>query len=358
MNKKKKELMIVISYGLVLCLFTTYVLLKTFVIKDAEVTNVTGAGIYAEDYVDDSDVASDNSTDGNSNNTHGNRSHGSRPSGSHHGKSNNNSDSSTSDSSNNNSDNSISDSSNSNSTSSSNLSYSDDNISITISEIRKNDTTVYIADVEVSSMRYLKTAFADNTYGRNIKDTTSDIAKDNNAILAINGDYYGFRDYGYVIRNGVLYRDTAGDGDCFVIYEDGNCDIVSEADYSASSLLSDGVVQCLSFGPGLIKDGEIIVDTNTEVAQSMSSNPRTAIGMINPLHYIFVVSDGRTTESAGLSIYELAEVMQEYGCSVAYNLDGGGSTTMYFNGEVINNPTTNGNKISEREVSDIVYIGK
>ncbi len=45
--------------------------------------------------------------------------------------------------------------------------------------------------------------------------------------------------------------------------------------------------------------------------------------MIEPLHYVFVVSDGRTTESAGLSLYELASVMQEYGCTVAYNLDGG-----------------------------------
>ncbi len=67
--------------------------------------------------------------------------------------------------------------------------------------------------------------------------------------------------------------------------------------------------------------------------------------------------DGRTSESEGLTLYELAVFLQELGASCAYNLDGGGSSTMYFNGEVINQPTTNGRSIRERSVSDIVYIG-
>ena len=112
----------------------------------------------------------------------------------------------------------------------------------------------------------------------------------------------------------------------------------------------------LAFGPSLVENGEITVDTNSEVGQSMASNPRTAIGIIDENHYIIVVSDGRTSESEGLSLYQLAEVMKSYGVKTAYNLDGGGSSTLYFNGQVINKPTTNGT-ISERAVSDIVYIG-
>ena len=98
------------------------------------------------------------------------------------------------------------------------------------------------------------------------------------------------------------------------------------------------------------------MNTKSEVGQSMASNPRTAIGIIDENHYIIIVSDGRTSESQGLSLYEMAEVMKSYGVKTAYNLDGGGSSTMYFNSQVINKPTTNGN-ISERAVSDIVYIG-
>ena len=238
-------------------------------------------------------------------------------------------------------------------------SYSDDNISITLTEKTVSNTQVYIADITVSSAEYLKTALAQNTYGTNVTAKTSVTAANNNAILAINGDYYGANSTGYVIRNGVVYRDTvredSSNGD-LAIYKDGSFKIIYEDEISAEQLVKDGVVNLLAFGPSLVENGEIVVNTNSEVGQSMASNPRTAIGIIDENHYIIVVSDGRTSESQGLSLYELAEVMKSYGVKTAYNLDGGGSSTLYFNGQVINKPTTNGN-ISERAVSDIVYIG-
>ena len=239
-------------------------------------------------------------------------------------------------------------------------SYKDDNISINLTETTVNNTQVYVADVTVSSSEYLKTAFAQNAYGTNVTAKTSVTAADNNAILAVNGDYYGANSTGYVIRNGVVYRDTvredSSNGD-LAIYKDGSFKVIYEDQISAEQLVSDGVVNLLAFGPALVENGEIVVDTNTEVGQAMASNPRTAIGIIDENHYIIVVSDGRTSESEGLSLYQLAEVMKSYGAKTAYNLDGGGSSTLYFNGQVINNPTTGGNKISERAVSDIVYIG-
>lgn len=243
--------------------------------------------------------------------------------------------------------------------STSDTSYSDDNISITLTEKTVSNTQVYIADITVSSAEYLKTALAQNTYGTNVTAKTSVTAANNNAILAVNGDYYGANSTGYVIRNGVVYRDTvredSSNGD-LAIYKDGSFKIIYEDEISADQLVKDGVVNLLAFGPSLVENGEIVVDTNSEVGQSMSSNPRTAIGIIDENHYIIIVSDGRTSESQGLSLYELAEVMKSYGVKTAYNLDGGGSSTLYFNGQVINKPTTNGN-ISERAVSDIVYIG-
>ena len=238
--------------------------------------------------------------------------------------------------------------------------YSDDNISVTLTEKTVSNTQVYIADVTVSSSEYLKTAFAQNTYGNNVTAKTSETAANNNAILAVNGDYYGANTTGYVIRNGVVYRDTvredSSNGD-LAIYKDGSFKIIYEDQVSADQLVKDGVVNLLAFGPSLVENGEIAVDTNSEVGQSMSSNPRTAIGIIDENHYIIIVSDGRTSESEGLSLYQMAEIMKSYGVKTAYNLDGGGSSTLYFNGQVINKPTTNGNTISERSVSDIVYIG-
>lgn len=237
-------------------------------------------------------------------------------------------------------------------------SYCDENIQITLTEYREYDTTIYVADIQLSDPSYLKTALAEDSYGRNIKETTSDMAADHGAILAINGDYYGSREYGYVLRNGVLYReDGADDREDLVIGSDGSFSIIQEKDTSAQQLLQQGAQQVLSFGPALVMEGTVCVDEDTEVGKAASSNPRTAIAMVDELHYLMVVSDGRTSRSEGLSLYQLAGFLRDLGAEIAYNLDGGGSSTLWFNGQVINEPVNRGSKISERSVSDIVYIG-
>lgn len=237
-------------------------------------------------------------------------------------------------------------------------SYSDENIEITITEYRQYDSSIYVADIVLSSPDYLQTAFAQSAYGRNVTEKTSEISERAGAILAINGDYYGTREEGYVLRNGVLYRSTAAAGQKdLVIYADGSVSIISEDEITAEALLETGAQQILSFGPSLIENGAITVSEEDEVGKAKASNPRTAVGVIDDLHYVFVVSDGRTDESAGLSLVQLAGFMKSLGVTTAYNLDGGGSSTMYFNGQIINEPTTNGKSIKERSVSDIVYIG-
>ena len=236
--------------------------------------------------------------------------------------------------------------------------YSDSKSKITVTQYRAYDSNIYVADVEVTDGTSILSAFANNTYGRNITDTTSDMAEENNAVLAINGDYYGARQSGYVIRNGVVYRNQGSNGEDMVISKDGSLSFISESDTTTDSLLQKQAWQVLSFGPVLVENGQVAVSENDEVGMAMASNPRTAIGTVAKNHYLFVVSDGRTSESAGLSLYELANFMKSLGATNVYNLDGGGSSTMVFQGEVVNNPTTNGNKISERAVSDILYIGK
>ena len=234
-------------------------------------------------------------------------------------------------------------------------SYDDGKIVITLETLTKYDTAIYIADIQVSDASYLKTALAKNTYGRNVKETTSEMADKSNAILAINGDYYGFRDNGYVLRNGVVYRSAGNDAQDLAIDDEGDFSIIDEGQTTLDSIASN-TWQVFSFGPALVENGKIAVDNSSEVTQSMSSNPRTAIGQISKLHYVVIVSDGRTEESAGLSLMELAQLFKDKGCTTAYNLDGGGSSTLYFNGKIVNNPT-DGRNAGEREVSDIVYFG-
>ena len=245
-------------------------------------------------------------------------------------------------------------------------SYLDEHISITIETIRRFGSDFHVAEIKIDDPQYLKTALAKDTYGLNSTERTSEQARRVGAILAVNGDYYGANEKGYVIRNGVIYRQSLRPTDDkrrkyfddLAILWDGTLVPFDEQTTSISDLRSMGVMQVFGFGPTLIKEGEIAVQANTEVGvANPSGNPRTAIAQLGKNHYLIVVADGRTDQSKGPTLLELATVLQELGAVTAYNLDGGGSATMYFNGKLVNNPCTNWNQIQEREVSDIVYIG-
>ena len=235
--------------------------------------------------------------------------------------------------------------------------YQDAYMSVELTTLRRDDTTCYVADVWLASPALLRTALAENTFGRNVTDTVSELAGASGAVLAVNGDFYGSCKSGWCLRNGVLYRDSMASAATELLLVDASGDFSVMDDRAMTAGDAEGLWQIFSFGPALVMDGEVSVDQEDEVARSMASNPREAIGQIGPLHYAFVVTDGRTEESAGLSLMQLADLMRDIGCETAYNLDGGGSSTMVFQGEVVNNPTTNGRTITEREVSDIVYIG-
>ncbi len=235
-------------------------------------------------------------------------------------------------------------------------SYADDHLDVRILRYREYDTDIYVADVYVTSAEYLRAGFARDRYGRNLHEVTSSIAKRQGAVLAVNGDYYGARDRGYVVRNGVTYRNHASDRDALAIFADGSFHIFKERNVSLDSLELAGLWQTFTFGPGLVIDGELAVDEQSEVEVHLESNPRTAIAEIEPLHYLLVVSDGRTDEREGLTLLQLGEFLKALGARNAYNLDGGGSSTMVFMGRVVNLPTTYGDKITERSVSDIVYV--
>jgi exopolysaccharide biosynthesis protein len=298
-------------------------------------------------------------------------------------------------------------------------SYYDGNVRIKLTRIREYETDIYLAEIVISDAGYLKSAFAENTFGRNIKAKPSVMAEEHNAILAVNGDFYGAHKNGYVFRNGTLYqssirRDTQYDD--LLIYKDGSFGYINEKTTEASTLAGSNVWHLLRFGPVLLDKGQITVDKVAELRNVRTSNPqtssgiparldeeevnadedpelrranisnpqielgsvlldeeeinadedpkhrkprisnpRTALGIFEPLHYLFVVADGRTKASAGLSLYELAEVMKKAGVTMAYNLDGGGSSVIYYKGSVVNNPT-DGKSTGERKVSDIVYV--
>lgn len=244
--------------------------------------------------------------------------------------------------------------------------YVSDDYAVHITEVHTGSgsdaVTYFVADATLTDATQLQSAFAKDSFGTNIIAYTSEIAAQNDAVFAINGDYYGFRDTGIVIRNGVIYRDLPARAG-LALYLDGTMQVYDETQTTGQQLVDAGVWNTLSFGPALLEDGEIVagldhveIDTNFGNHSIQGANPRTGIGIIDANHFVFVVVDGRSAGySRGVTLTEYAQIFKDLGCTTAYNLDGGGSSTLYFMGRVVNNPL---GKNQERGTSDILYLGR
>lgn len=226
--------------------------------------------------------------------------------------------------------------------------YRSANLAVTVEQIQRDDAVYYLADIYLSSIEQFRTAFASGVYGRGLSDNVLGIARENNALLAISGDYYGIRDQGIVIRNGEMYRDVLFQ-DVLVMYYDGTMETTEKSDFDLDRILSEGAWQAWSFGPMLLDNGQPMTKFNSQVNPD---NPRGAIGYYEPGHYCLVLVDGRQPGySNGMTLQELSDLFFDLGCKVAYNLDGGQSAVMTFLDSVANQPYKDG-----RKISDIVYI--
>ena len=235
-------------------------------------------------------------------------------------------------------------------------SYSDSGLSITITryddnrEICRAVAVYYVADVYLQDVERLKTAAAGDDFSSNKTEKLVDMAKKHNALFALSGDYFNYQKVGVIIRNGVLYRDQYDNRrDLCVLYRDGVMKTLEVGTYTVEEIIASDPWQTWQFGPALLdENGEPKTEFNTSL---VSQNPRCAIGYYEPGHYCFVVVDGRQERySMGADIRELSRLMHKLGCTAAYNLDGGMSVQMYFNGKHQNKPT------GVRAIGDIIYF--
>ena len=234
-------------------------------------------------------------------------------------------------------------------------SYEDETLSVTVEHVWVGKARFNVARVKIADASQLRIGLA-APFGKKKTNRISTIAKDNNAVIAIGGDYYGNEEGGYVVRMGEVYRKkpmksrdmlvTDGNGDFHILKN-------SDAEQLKALMEAETIINVFNFGPALVIDGELQEMPAKYNYNINGKEPRCAIGQLGPLEYLLVVVDGRgAADSEGCQVATLAQFMYDQGCIQAYNLDGGNSALMYFGGENFSQKSFK----AERSVTDIIYF--
>lgn len=222
--------------------------------------------------------------------------------------------------------------------------YRSANVSVTVTKVERPRQVYHIAEIYLSDLKYLRTSIGTRGFGS--RNMAADLANVNGALVAISGDYYSARKEGIVIRNGLLYRETLFEDIC-VLLSDGRMLTLSPGEFDLEELKASAPWQVWSFGPKLLDNGCAITSFTSTVEKT---NPRSAIGCVEPGHYFFVQVDGRGANgSRGMTLAELSQLFEDLGCVTAYNLDGGQTAGIVWDGRLLSYPYG-------RSVSDIIYV--
>lgn len=234
--------------------------------------------------------------------------------------------------------------------------YEDDTISVKYWSERLYDSNAHFAEIQIAHPTQIRTMLAGGKYNSNVRFIPETLARQCNAVVAINADFYAYRSDGIIIRNDVVYRQTLLGWDVLLIDDAGDFHIMRDRDVKSSGVLEKyHIVNSLHFGPSLVIDGKIDytnVKSGCGDKWNFIDSPRTAVGQIDELHYLVCCVEGRSKASSGVCVDELAQIMYDRGCVQAYNLDGGQSTTLVFGGNSMNAPLWGG----QRVMSDILYF--
>ncbi len=232
--------------------------------------------------------------------------------------------------------------------------YQDPTLHVVIEQGRKDNCDYWVARVKIGHPSQLRTAAAGG-FENEFSMKGVFLAKRQNAVLAIDGDYFSYYPYGQIKRQGILYRDKLqGERDVLAIDENGDFHIVLTPARGTLGDTIDGkqLVNVFHFGPALVIDGEVgTLEASYWLAPELKRQ-RMCIAQTGPLEYMALCCAGPMRGSEGMDLQQFAVLAQELGAVVAYNLDGGDSTMMIFNNEKINDRENE----NTRAISDIIYF--
>lgn len=212
--------------------------------------------------------------------------------------------------------------------------------------------------IKIADPTQLRTTMSNDSYDSPSLARAGAMAKDVEAVVACNGDFMKYTyDFGYVVRQGVFYRDALdGRRDILIIDNNGDFDYVlqaNSADMAAkvAEIEADGreIINTFSFGPVLVVDGKAL-EAHSHMCEDIMATQRIALIQLGDLSYAIMEIDGGNGN--GMNIKELSNYIVEIfpDCKIAYNLDGGGSTHLILNGKKIHQTP------NARPLSDIIYF--
>ncbi|MDO4973770.1 MAG: phosphodiester glycosidase family protein [Eubacteriales bacterium] len=245
--------------------------------------------------------------------------------------------------------------------------YIDDTILVILWKEDIEGNSVTFTEVKVADGSQLRRKLADDSFGVQVQYFASELAHSTNAVVAMNADYYLFRDFGIVAYDRELYRFNTGNYSGQISKY--NCVdtlfVTSGGDFlykrvgeesSRESILQfmqeNDVLFTIAFGPVLVENGQPLVCDWYPVGEINSGYSRAGIGQVSPLHYLYMSLNHSPEKEARWTVNTFAQHFAEKGVITAYCLDGGQTGEVVFQGEPYNYIDFN----KERQVSDILYF--
>ena len=238
--------------------------------------------------------------------------------------------------------------------------YSGPNLGVVVThheyEGEKGPVAYHVAEVWIGNIDCFRAGLAVTPPRFHMGASLAKMAEEQNAVVAVNGDFCSYSFGGIAVRNGVAWSILRGDVDICALYRNGVMETMIARDFDLNAAIERDVWQVWTFGPWLLNDDGTpreIPYTSIPEIHLVGRNPRTAIGYFEPGHYCLLVVDGRQPGySVGVTLDEMAQIFSDLGCRAAFNLDGGGSSMMYFRGELISQVSSG----SPRNLSDCVLF--
>jgi exopolysaccharide biosynthesis protein len=239
-----------------------------------------------------------------------------------------------------------------------NQQYKDESIHVRVEKFRHEGLRYIVAYVDIVDPSQIRTASSYGTYDDHRYVKTQIIAKSVNSIVCVNGDFFKYNDFGYLIRQCQLLRERpSGEHDVLMIDNMGDFHVLTLPtiddinQYIANMEEGRFVVNTFNFGPILVNDG-VVLEPETKFYQSTKKQQRVAIVQRGPLSYAIIQADGKTDSTVGINLKKFAVAIKDIipDAQIAYNLDGGGSAHVVYLDKMLN---TNS---SSRSICDILYF--